>query len=143
MAFEHHSLSGYNSCSSWQLHMALKSIPQVLQNLLSSIQLTPGPLVVADYGCSEGYNSMIYFKTLFQAFREQSDREIFITHTDLPNNNWNIFSNLLNTSEDSYLLLPKIDFSTWKKYNTDFADVDQGGHVIVLSRPNKFKGQGW
>ena len=112
MAFEHHSLSGYNSCSSWQLHMALKSIPQVLQNLLSSIQLTPGPLVVADYGCSEGYNSMIYFKTLFQAFREQSDREIFITHTDLPNNNWNIFSNLLNTSEDSYLLLPKIYFST-------------------------------
>ena len=112
MAFEQYSLSGYNSSSSWQLHIALKSIPQMLENLFSCLELTLGPLAVVDYGCSEGHNSMIYFKTLFQAFREQSDREIFITHTDLPNNNWNIFSNLLNTSEDSYLLLPKIYFST-------------------------------
>ena len=84
----------------------------MLKSLQYSLSITPGPIVLADYGCSEGYNSMIYFNTLFQAFREHSDREISITHTDLPDTNWVLVNNTLTSSEESYLKLENIYFST-------------------------------
>ena len=112
MAFSEQSLDGYNKASYWQLFISLHSLPVVQELLLNALDLTAGPITIVDYGSSECYNSMIYFSKLIQSFREQSNREILIIHNDLPDNNWNLSCNLINTSEESYLKFPEVYYST-------------------------------
>ena len=95
-----------------QQHAALKCVPHLLENLNSVASRTSGPIKIVDYGCSEGKNSMIYFNTLLRLFRQSSNSEVFIIHTDLPDNGWGILHNLLNTSEESYLKLLNTFYST-------------------------------
>ena len=112
MAYQKYGLKDYNTGSSMQQHAALAYIPHLLENLNSVALLTSNAIKIVDYGCSEGYNSMTFFNTLLRLFRENNNQEVFVTHTDLPDNDWGIVHNLINTSEDSYLNLPNTFYST-------------------------------
>jgi SAM dependent carboxyl methyltransferase len=105
-------MKGYNQHSLTQRSYMVKKVPLVEESLKSALTITEGPLRVADYGSSEGLNSMIFFKSVLENFRGYSNREVFIIHTDVPENNWNALYNLINTSEDSYLSLPGVYYST-------------------------------
>ncbi|OMJ80463.1 hypothetical protein SteCoe_19266 [Stentor coeruleus] len=112
MAFEQHSLNGYNSGCAWQLEINLKSLDLFENCLKDTLNLTEGPIKISDYGCSEGKNSIIYFSECLKRFRSYSNRTVWITHTDLPSNNWSEVHNLLNSCDFSYLNLPNTYFST-------------------------------
>jgi hypothetical protein len=63
---------------------------------------------IADFGSSEGANSIKFFGTLFSKYFSQrpNDYSVMITHCDLPENNWNNFFQTLNSSPDSYQKFP-------------------------------------
>jgi len=54
-----------------------------------------GPVVVADFGCSEGRNSIAAAGRIIAALRVRDRRPIQTVHSDLPTNNFNqLFANL-------------------------------------------------
>jgi hypothetical protein len=61
-----------------------------------------GPVVVADYGCSEGHNSMVPVGAAVDALRERhgDDLQVSVLHTDLPGND---YSSLFRTIADDPL----------------------------------------
>jgi salicylate 1-O-methyltransferase len=115
MAFGKHSVKGYNLHSSWQLQDILTEAPVIAENLKHALNITEGPLVIADYGSSEGFNSMTLFRNVIETFRKESDRPVHVNHIDLPDNDWGVLTNLINTSENSYLRLPNTSFSVIEK----------------------------
>ena len=112
MAFQSKSLTGYNSISGSQLLIAQKFIPEIVNNLTHAESLCTGPIRIVDYGCSEGRNSLLTFASAFSEYRKSSDRPLYISHTDLPDNSWPTVYHTLNDSEESYLNLPNIFYST-------------------------------
>ena len=54
----------------------------------AALPLSPQPVVIADYGSSEGHNSLPPMAAAIRALRERvgHERAIFIFHTDLPGN---------------------------------------------------------
>lgn len=111
MAFQDHSLQGYNNNSDWQLSLNLEMFPDIL-NCLKSVENLSPTIKIADFGCSEGRNSIIIFKKLLESFRESNPTPVQLTHTDLPKNNWSEFNRLINDPEFSYISLPNVYFST-------------------------------
>ena len=111
MAFQSKGLLGYNKVSASQLQVALKFIPEFVDNLKVASNVAENIIIIADYGCSEGKNSMITFTTIFKEFRTISDKPIMLIHTDLPENNWNIVCNTINNSEESYINMPNIYYN--------------------------------
>jgi hypothetical protein len=63
------------------------------------------PIVVADYGCSEGRNSIHAVGRVVAALRRRRpDQPICALHTDLPTNNFNqLFLNLFDRDTENYL----------------------------------------
>jgi gibberellin A4 carboxyl methyltransferase len=112
MAFQQHSLQGYNKASSIQLKANLQQLPVVFSHLLSLQSSNPSLILIADYGCSEGFNSNHFFNQLLSQFRAQFSTPVQITHTDLPNNNWTVVNSILNESPESYLRLPNVFSAT-------------------------------
>ena len=62
MAFQQDALRNYNTTSNGQLSMILPSVSVLLNQLRSIEKSTSGSISLVDYGCSEGYNSMIFLK---------------------------------------------------------------------------------
>ena len=112
MAFQSKSLTGYNSISGSQLCVAQKYIPEIIENLKHAESLCTGPIRIVDYGCSEGRNSLLTFSEAFAEYRKISNRAVEILHTDLPDNSWSTVYHTINDSEESYLKLPNIFYST-------------------------------
>jgi hypothetical protein len=112
MAFQQHSLQGYNKASSLQLATNLRHLPTVFSHLLSLQSSNPSLILIADYGCSEGFNSNRFFSQLLSQFRAQYSTPVLVTHTDLPNNNWTAVNSILNESPESYLRLPNVFSAT-------------------------------
>ena len=111
MAFQTRSLKGYNEKSSWKLEIDLTAVPILLDHLKQAENLTSESIRIADFGCSEGYNSMVIFGKALEEFRVNSSRPIFILHTDLPDNNWVVFFHTINDSECSYHNLENVFYS--------------------------------
>lgn len=65
----------------------------------------PEPVVIADYGASEGRNSLLPMGTAIAALRERigSDRPISVIHTDLPSNDFSALFRTLADDPSSYL----------------------------------------
>lgn len=63
------------------------------------------PLVVADFGCSQGANSMAPMRAAIAALRERAggDRPICVVHNDLPGNDYASLFTLLEQDPASYL----------------------------------------
>ena len=66
---------------------------------------TPLPIVIADYGSSEGHNSMVPISAAIRALRDRvsPERAICVVHTDLPDNDFSALFQALSSDPDSYL----------------------------------------
>lgn len=66
----------------------------------------PEPVVIADYGASEGRNSLLPMGAAIATLRERTglDRPISVIHTDLPSNDFTALFRTLADDPASYLL---------------------------------------
>lgn len=64
-----------------------------------------GPIVIADYGSSEGENSLVPLRLAIRAFRHRDTRErpILVFHVDLPVNDFNSLFEVLSCNRESYI----------------------------------------
>ena len=96
----------YNRSSSVQ---AVGSLPAVwlLERAARAVTLPPPPelVVIADYGSSEGHNSLVPMAAGISALRKRvgNERAIFVFHTDLPANDFTALFETLENYPNSYL----------------------------------------
>jgi len=64
---------------------------------------TPQPLVAADFGCSQGQNSLQPMGDAVAAVRDRTDAAVTVVHTDLPSNDFSEVFELLAHDARSYL----------------------------------------
>ena len=89
----------YNEHSTAQLSAAARALP-LLRSAAAVVPPTAdGSLTVADYGCSEGRNSLAPVRAAIEEMRRvhSTDAPISVVHTDLPTND---FSSLFATVAD-------------------------------------------
>mmetsp|Transcript_10637 Transcript_10637/g.10670 ORF Transcript_10637/g.10670 Transcript_10637/m.10670 type:complete len:262 (+) Transcript_10637:3-788(+) len=102
---------GYNEGSLHQRLQLLKASDVFIDSLNHVSSLTNEQIVIADYGSSEGYNSMVFLRQTLSKFRENSSSPVLVIHNDLPDNNWvKTFKTILEF-EESYIKLPNVYFS--------------------------------
>ena len=81
----------YNRSSRVQAAGLAAAIP-LLRQAAETVPLSPAPepIVIADYGCSEGHNSLIPMREAIAALRQRigASRAISVVHTDLPSNHF-------------------------------------------------------
>jgi hypothetical protein len=70
-----------------------------------ALSAAPEPVVIADYGSSEGHNSLGPLSAAISALRERvgPDRAISVVHTDLPENDFTALFQTLVADPNSYL----------------------------------------
>jgi hypothetical protein len=81
-------------------------------HLASAIETMPlessgeGPIVIVDYGSSQGKNSLGPLHTAIEAIRQRvgGERPILVYHEDLPVNDFNALFDVLHNDPDSYAL---------------------------------------
>jgi SAM dependent carboxyl methyltransferase len=77
-----------------------------LRRAIADTPLGPGdsPIVVADYGSSQGLNSLAPIRLVVEAIRGRAgvDRPIFVYHNDQPSNDFNSLFDVLDKSPDGY-----------------------------------------
>ena len=83
------------------------SVLPLLEQAARSVLLdaTDQPIVIADYGSSQGKNSLRPMKAAIETLRERVpvDRAISVVHTDLPGNDFSTLFRILETDPESYL----------------------------------------
>lgn len=74
----------------------------------------PEPIVIADYGASEGHNSLIPIGLAISSLRERvgPERAISVVHTDLPTSDFNVLFHTLDSDPGSYLRLHPAAFAS-------------------------------
>ena len=79
----------------------------LLESAAKQIELDSGdrPIVIADYGSSQGKNSLAPMRAAIAALRTRVGRQrpIFVCHTDLPANDFSEMFALLESDPESYL----------------------------------------
>ena len=96
----------YNRSSSVQ---AAGSLPAValLERTAHAVALPPSPegVIIADYGSSEGRNSLVPMTAAIGVLRKRvgNERAIFVFHADLPGNDFTALFETLANDPDSYL----------------------------------------
>src|ERR1700722_20013592 len=88
----------YNRSSRVQAAGLSPAVP-LFEQAARTVALSPAPqpIVVADYGSSEGHNSLDPLLVAIRALRERvgSERAISIVHTDLPDNDFTALFRML------------------------------------------------
>jgi hypothetical protein len=96
----------YNRHAAQQAAGGASAVP-LLEQAARSVLLdsTDRPIVIADYGSSQGRNSLRPMKAAIAALRERVhlDRAVSVVHTDLPGNDFSTLFRLLEADPDSYL----------------------------------------
>jgi hypothetical protein len=96
----------YNRSSRVQAAGLAAAIP-LLRQAAETVPLAPAPepIVIADYGCSEGHNSLVPMRDAIAALRQRvgTSRTISVVHTDLPSNDFSALFEALESDPDSYL----------------------------------------
>jgi hypothetical protein len=96
----------YNRSSQVQAAGLSPALP-MLELAARTVALPTGsqPILMADYGSSEGHNSLLPLDTAIAILRQRigPDRAIFLVHTDLPGNDFSVLFKTLNTDPNSYL----------------------------------------
>ena len=86
---------------------ALRRPCHFLSNAATNVELeaAPAPIVIADYGASEGRNSLAPLAAAIGALRARVglERAISVVHTDLPDSDFTALFRLLASDSDSYL----------------------------------------
>lgn len=97
---------GYNRSSQVQAAGLSPAVP-MLERAARMVTLlsAPQPIVIADYGSSEGRNSLIPMAAAIHVLRERIglEREISVVHIDLPGNDYSVLFQTLLAAPDSYL----------------------------------------
>jgi hypothetical protein len=94
----------YNRSSYVQGAGASPAVPLFEQAAtLAVLPAPPEPIVVADYGSSEGHNSFGPMVVAIRALRQRTDQAISIIHTDLPGSDFSALFQALAKDADSYL----------------------------------------
>ena len=79
-----------------------------LERAVADVPLEPidDPIVIADYGSSQGLNSLAPMRLAIESVRRRSsaDRPIMIYHIDQPSNDFNSLFELLDQSPDRLTL---------------------------------------
>lgn len=106
---------GYNRSSRVQAGGLLPAVP-LFEHAARAVALAPAPepIVIADYGASEGHNSLAPMAVAIAALRKRvgSERAISVVHTDLPGSDWAGLFQTLETDPDSYLRVDAAAFSS-------------------------------
>jgi hypothetical protein len=92
----------YDAHSSFQAQTA-ESVTALLGQAVAALTMPAnGEVTVADYGCSEGKNSMATVTAALDLLAARDARGLAVVHNDLPTNDWNTLSHNLSSS-GSYL----------------------------------------
>jgi hypothetical protein len=69
------------------------------------IESSPHPVTIADYGASQGHNSLLPMSAAIDTLRPRirAERAVSVVHTDLPDNDFTALFRTLATDPDSYL----------------------------------------
>jgi hypothetical protein len=96
----------YNRSSRVQAAGLSPAVP-LLEQAARAVALSeaPEPVVIADYGSSEGHNSLGPLAVAISALRERvgPERAILVVHTDLPDNDFTALFRTLAGDPNSYL----------------------------------------
>jgi hypothetical protein len=95
----------YNRYATVQAAGALTPM-QLLETTARDCDLSgDGPIVIVDYGSSQGRNSLPPMRAAIEALRARAgpDRPIWVYHEDLPLNDFNALFAVVATDPDSYL----------------------------------------
>jgi hypothetical protein len=80
----------------------------MLEEAIRKVELVGGnePVLVVDYGSSQGKNSLGPMRAAIRALRERAgpDRPIFVVHIDQPTNDFNTLFEVLDKDPDRYAL---------------------------------------
>jgi hypothetical protein len=96
----------YNSSSRVQASGLSPAVP-LLEQAARTVALPESsqPVVIADYGSSQGHNSLGSLAVGIGALRERvgAERAIWVVHTDMPDNDFTALFHTLETDPNSYL----------------------------------------
>jgi hypothetical protein len=96
----------YDENSSFQ-RVTMEAVVSWMQEAVAGMTLPdePAPIHIADYGCSEGSNSIAAVGHVVEALRRRrATQPMAAIHADLPSNNFNqLFRNLHDPARTSYL----------------------------------------
>ncbi len=94
----------YNRNSAMQAGGIVRLLPN-LENATRSMVIGDEPVVIADYGASQGRNSMAPMRIAIEEIRARTgpDRAVQVIHTDLPSNDFSALFAALDDDADSYL----------------------------------------
>jgi len=104
----------YNRSSCVQ---AVGSLPAIalLEGAARAVALPASPelVIIADYGSSEGHNSLVPMAAAIRVLRERvgQERAIFVFHTDLPGNDFTALFQTLANDPESYLRNDPVAFA--------------------------------
>lgn len=103
----------YNRSSRVQASGLSPALP-LLEQAAESVELpaAPTPIVIADYGVSEGRNSLAPMRIAIAALRDRAgaERAISVVHTDVPDNDFAALFRLLASDPESYARLDPAAF---------------------------------
>jgi gibberellin A4 carboxyl methyltransferase len=82
-----HGFYNRNSAPQWA---TIEAVLPWLEDAIADMPLSaePGPVALADFGCSEGGNSVEVMRRLVGALRRRTSRPIQTIHSDLPTNDY-------------------------------------------------------
>jgi hypothetical protein len=96
---------GYNANSALQAAGGAVGVP-LIEEAAASIAIAESdrPIVLADYGSSEGRNSLAPLSAAVRVLRRRfgPDRAIIVAHTDLPGNDFSTLFEVVDSSAESY-----------------------------------------
>jgi hypothetical protein len=94
----------YNRSSRVQDTGSAPAVPPFGQAAASvPLPAPPAPIVIADYGSSQGHNSFGPIAVAIHALRERTSQSISVVHTDLPGNDFSTLFQALEADPASYL----------------------------------------
>ena len=84
--------------------LALPLLEKAVRNIV--LDRSDRPIVIADYGSSQGTNSMAPMQVAIKNLRQRlgSSRSICVFHIDQPSNDFNTLFEVLDADPDSYVL---------------------------------------
>jgi hypothetical protein len=83
---------------------------RLLERAASAVDLPdpPQPIMIADYGCAGGRNSLAPVATAIEALRRRANTPISVAHTDLPDNDFSALFDTLWNDPASYTAMPAV-----------------------------------
>jgi S-adenosylmethionine-dependent carboxyl methyltransferase len=102
---------GMESGGAYNRHAALQAAGNAMavshaREAACRVDLHPGndPIIIADYGSSQGKNSLAPMRTVIEALRSRvgAERAVMVCHVDLPVNDFNALFKTLDSDLDSY-----------------------------------------